>query len=527
MDGPSCTWDEDFGQLYPWNVPYKYLYIGGDDIEKSLLDIVIKNIDCDPLANLTQDLTGDKPLQVGDVIQQRTPGVLAPGIAFRPGPDANNNNGGKGTYYCKISYSTRDSAGLESTNNRVITININPVNKPPRIRSQTNTVTAVEKIPKQFLVDGYDPEGDAFDTVVVDCATPQRGQFEICMDSACTQSLRQTFTCDQIKASTGGIKLNKRTSKRDVSQLTPSTQGYLGVFTSFSLAQPTDGLNYQRLTIQFVQNGVVNTGTFDIFFNVIALNQAPMISVNNNTNTQISFTLVNGDIFLPQIVMSDEDIGNGNMDVTITVTPADGSTLALIDKSTNLPIKSTTIISQTANSMLLRGKLISVNAVLASFVFTPKQNDASYSFSITANDNGNSGQCPFGPDGKPIPFDIILYDATSTCPMTAQTTVAISYADPSQLKTIAIAGSGAAVLVLGLLGAALAVRAFNKHAESASYKPWDVFHESDAVLSNPLYEEAALGGASGIYEGKTNKDLLGSSSESPSYVGMDKQEIAM
>jgi len=238
----------------------------------------------------------------------------------------------------------------------------------------------------------------------------------------------------------------------------------------------------------------------------------------------ISFTLVNGEKWQPAVSVSDVDIGYGDADIQITFTPNDGSTLTFVDRSTNQAIQSTSIIATTANSVSMHGKLLTLNSILSGFIFTPKTSDATYTFTISANDNGYSGQCPYGPDGLPIPIDRVLYDATSICSMTDKTQVSVSYVDPTQLKTIAIAGSGAAVLVVGLIGAALAVRAFNKHAESAGYKPWDVFHESDAVLSNPLYEEAALGGASGIYEGKSNKDLLGSSSESPNYIGMDKQD---
>jgi hypothetical protein len=521
--GADCTWPEDFGQQYPWNTPYKYLYVGGDDIEKSNLDFIIKNIDCDPLANLTLDLTGDVPLKVGDVIQSRLPGVLQPGIAFRPGPDRNNVNGGQGSYYCKISYSARDVFGVQSNSVRVITVSITPVNDKPRIRTQTTLITSVEKIPKEFLIDAYDPEGDPFDIVVVGCSTLQHGQFEVCMDNACTQSLRQTFTCDDIENSASGIKLNKRTQKR---QLLPSPQGYIGIFTSFALGVPTDGLNYQSMTLTFPQptdNGTP-PGTGTINFNVIALNNAPVIDVNNNTNNMVTFTLVNGEKWQPAVSVSDIDIGNGDADIQVTFTPNDGSSLTFVDRSTNQVIQSTSIIATTANSVSFHGKLLTLNSLLSGFIFTPKTADSTYTFTITANDNGYSGQCPFGADGLPIPIDRVLYDATSICPMTAKTQVSVSYVDPTQLKTIAIAGSGAAVLVVGLIGAALAVRAFNKHAESAGYKPWDVFHESDAVLSNPLYEEAALGGASGIYEGKSNKDLLGSSSESPNYIGMDKQD---
>jgi len=188
-------------------------------------------------------------------------------------------------------------------------------------------------------------------------------------------------------------------------------------------------------------------------------------------------------------------------------------------------MQTTAITATTASSVHVKGKLLSVNNLLGGLVFSPKKKDTTYTFTFVANDNGNSGQCPFGADGKPLPYDTLLYDASNTCARTATTNVAVTYVNPSQLKTIALAGSGAAVLVLGIIGAALAFRAFNSKAESAGYKPWDVFHESDAVLSNPLYEEAALGGASGIYEAKSNKDLLGSSSESPQYVGMDKPSM--
>jgi hypothetical protein len=466
------------------------LYVGGDDIEKSMLNIVITSLQCDPQANLTFDLTGDVAIQVGDMIQQRPPGVLAPGIRFRPGPDRNNQNGGFGSYYCKIGYATIDSQGAQSTNNRVITISITPVNDPPRLAQQTNLVTAVELIPKEFLIDAYDPDNNLFDVVIQSCANADAGSFEVCMDKACTLNLRQDFTCSDVKNSNNGITLNKRISKRQATDvLTPSASGYLAIFTSGLLGRPSDGLNYQRLSIIFPTYNVTAfpPATFDIFFNVIALNQAPVISINNNTEAQQTLALINNEKFLPVIQASDVDIANGNMDFNIAFTPNDGSTIAFIDRSTNTPMSSTNIVSTTANSVHITGKLISVNNILSGFVFTPASKDNTYTFTLSADDNGNSGQCPTGADGKPIPYDSLTYDTSSTCALTTTSMIAVSYVDPTQIKTIALASSGAAVLVLGVIGAALAVRAFNKHAESSSYKPWDVFHESDAVLSNPLY----------------------------------------
>jgi len=307
--------------------------------------------------------------------------------------------------------------------------------------------------------------------------------------------------------------------------LVPGSQGYLAIFTSSALARPSDGLNYQRLTVAFItqqSSGSTPANTFDIFFNVIKLNQAPVITLNNDTSSQLAITLVDGSAFVPSLSVSDIDIALGNLDFDISFTPNDGSTISFVDRSTNQPMQTTAVTATSANSAHLSGKLLTVNTLLGGFVFTPKKMDLTYTFTLVANDNGFSGQCPFGPDGKPLPYDTLMYSATSTCPRVTTTQVAVSYVNPSQLKTIALASSGAAVLVLGIIGAAIAVRAFNSKAENAGYKPWDVFHESDAVLSNPLYEEAALGGASGIYEAKSNKDLLGSSSSSQEYIGMDK-----
>jgi len=315
-----------------------------------------------------------------------------------------------------------------------------------------------------------------------------------------------------------GLKLKPRTSKRQAA----SAQGYNAIFTSGILAAPTQGLNYQRLTLLFPSPKDIGTtpASFYINFNVIAINDAPIITVNNKTDAAQSVALTAGEKFLPLININDIDIANGDLSVDITVSPADGS---------SIKVKSDpSVLSAKASSLSIKGKMITVNDILSTFVFTPAKVDVTYTITLKANDNGNSGQCPRGSDGLSIPIERLLYDPRSTCDQIASTTLAVKFVEPNALRTVAIAASGSAVIIFGLIGAALAVRAFNKQAESASYKPWDVFHESDAVLANPLYEAGGVFGTSAIFEGgDKDKNLLdgSGSSSSPSYVGLDKPTL--
>jgi len=328
---------------------------------------------------------------------------------------------------------------------------------------------------------------------------------------------RQVFTCADVAkavaANGQGLKLEKRSvTKRQ----TPSDQGYSAIFTSGFLAAPTQGLNYQIYTLLFPPTnstpGTIPPGFFYINFNVIALNNAPVITFNNMTDSVQSIALSSGERFTPLVSVADVDISNGDLTVNISVTPDDGSFLKFSANSNT--------ISATKSFVSLKGKLVVINDILTSFAFTPAT-VGTYTITIVADDNGNNGQCPRGPDGTSIPVDRLLYDPRSTCDQIATTTVQVSFVDPTAIRTYAIAASGSAVFVIGLIGAALAVRAFNKQAESSSYKPWDVFHESDAVLENPLYEEGGVFGTSAIFEGQQEEKGILDSSSSPSYVDLN------
>jgi len=249
----------------------------------------------------------------------------------------------------------------------------------------------------------------------------------------------------------------------------------------------------------------------------------PTVTVNNVTANSQIISLNLGEPFLPQISVYDPDVALGNMLLTVSFTPNDGSVLSFIDRSTGQKLQNSDLQeTDTTSGTQITGKMISINSILSGFEFVSSRTvPTDYTFTITISDLGNTGQCPFDANGNPIPYNALTLDLSSSCALTNSTTLTVNYVNPDTIRDYAIAGSSAAFFAIGILAAALAVRAANGRAESASYKPWDVFHESDAVLSNPLYEEGTIGGASGIYEGKTKGPLDGSSSESPQYVGLD------
>jgi len=347
---------------------------------------------------------------------------------------------------------------------------------------------------------------------------------------------RQNFLCSDIAAQTAingiGLKLNTRIAAaanavypQGLPQVGPS--GYYAFFTSGKLASAAAGVGYQTLSVQFVPQSNPSSVTlfnFLISFNVIQLNQPPVITVDNSTAATQTISLNFGESYLPAMEVNDPDVALGNMQITISFSPQDGSTLSFIDKSTGQ--QKTNVGTNGPNGLVITGKEITVNSILSGFKFDSAAiSPQAYTFTITANDLGNTGQCPHDANGNPIPFDALTVNPSNSCPLTDQVTITLNYVSTTVVRDAAIGASGAAVFIAGIIGAALAVRAFNQKAESSSYKPWDVFHESDAVLSNPLYESDAVGGQSGIYEGKQKGLLDGSSSESPQYVGMDNNQV--
>jgi len=474
-------------------------------------------------------------LTVGTVIPQNPPGQLVPGFSFLPGPDRSNNDRQTNTNdYCEISYAARDQTGTVSLTTKTISISVTPVNLPPRIGQGSSAVVAVEQIPTEFVINGVDPEGNPFDTYITNCAvTGNDEQFSVCLDVACAPNNRQNFKCTDVQtavASNGvGLKLSPRISPATGTYPPGLTavgpNGYYVYFTSNKLPSGPAGVGYQTLSVQFVpqQGSSAPLFNFAITFNVIQLNQPPVISVNNVSSSTHSTSLNFGEQFLPALSVYDPDVANGDMTVTINFSPQDGSTITFVDKNTGLPITVGTTNSQTGE-IDMSGKMITLNSNLAGFKFTPASSTpTTYTIMMTVNDLGNTGQCPHDNSGNQIPLSSLTVSPGNTCPLTDQTSMTVTYVSTTVVRDAAIGASGAAVFVAGIIAAVLAARAFNQKAESSAYKPWDVFHESDAVLSNPLYEEGTVGGSSGIYEGKQKGLLDGSSSESPKYVGMDQQ----
>jgi len=501
-DGAKCSFLEDFGARYPWDATFVYLYVGGDDIEKDELDILITKIDCDPMARVETDLMGDKRLDTTSVIYRNTPGSLLPLIRFRPGPDRNNNNGGYGNYYCNVSYKVRDEEGAISYKENLISVNVSPVDDPPRLRDGLQLVTAIEQQPKTFFVDAISVESRSFRVVLKSCKNTQ-GTFEYCLDDACTT--KRPIDCSSIP--TGGlvfeplIKSKKRDAASDL-QAGVASYGYDIIFTSGNIYSLRQGLGYQGLQFAFDDN-VASGDEFSVNINVVSLNEAPAFIVNNVTTTDAVTTMdVNinkGSPFRPGLTATDKDIANGDATIEITFDPQDGSHFTI--DTTALGIRNVKKFDEKVG-ITFEGKLIQVNEALQTFAFYPKDDSLGKKYTVTfnVNDQGYTGQCgdpasaTLSWDGKP-------------CPLEAKLNVVVASVDSVLINSTAIAAGGLAAIGVTALVAIAAMRLFNKKAMDGAYAPWNSFESDASTLDNPLYEASGIEGNSPIYSSKSYMEM--------------------
>jgi hypothetical protein len=480
----NCQFQEDFGQRYPWDAEFEYIYMGGGDIEKDMIDFVITSLECDDAAVLENDLQGVK-IAVGSVIELNQPGELVPALRFRPGPDANDGNGGFNTHYCKFSYKVRDSQGAESAKVHTVTINVSPMDDPVRLATEDQLVVALEEEPKAFVIDAVDPENKQFDTVIQACKFENKGKFAACRDAACANV--EEIDCANIPA--GGIVL-AHSKKRQQS----SGYGFTFLFTSGKINSLTEGLGYQYLQVAFSEGGNVGD-SFLVNVNVVSLNEAPVLSMNDAPAKPVTSVQVEtGSVFSPSLIASDVDLNQGDMTVMIEFSPRDGASMML----------DSTVIDQNkvdlwdlSGSVQFSGKLAQVNKVFESFQFQGKDAIKSeYTITVTINDNGFTGQCGSRAD---IDTNSLKWDGT-LCPLEASHVIKVNYVDTAAINASIIAGAGAGVLGLTALAAVAAAKFFNKEAANGDYAPWDAFEGDEPSVSNPLYESATIGGSSSIYQ---------------------------
>eukprot|EP01128_Nolandella_sp_AFSM9_P008561 TRINITY_DN525_c0_g1_i1.p1 TRINITY_DN525_c0_g1~~TRINITY_DN525_c0_g1_i1.p1 ORF type:complete len:1939 (-),score=547.19 TRINITY_DN525_c0_g1_i1:164-5935(-) len=501
----NCQFEEDFGHAYPWDAEFEYIYMGGGDVEKDLLDFVIVELECDENAVLENDIRGTRVVVGTDsaVIQQNQPGSAVPALRFRPGPDANDNNGGFGTHYCKIGYKVRDVHGAMSEKTHTITINVSEVNDPVRLATEDQLVVALEETAKSFVIDAINPEGTAFTTIIKRCKSTTRGVFVACLDAACQQT--QTIDCANLPAE--GLTLSPK-AKRQV----PSGFGYTLTFTSGPITSLSEGLGYQYLEVAFADETNVVGDSFLVNINVVSLNEAPLLFVDPEedlalrepASDALSVSVPSGSAFSPLLVVADEDINQGDLTVTIDFSPRDGSVMVLDDSALS---QSKIDRFDLAGSVIFSGKIAEVNKALESFQFQGKETFGEYTLTIDVNDNGYTGQCGSAAevDANTLQWDGLL------CPLSDKTVITVTYSDQSLVNVAVIAGAGVGVLGITAIGAVAAAKFFNKQAASGDYAPWDAFEGDEPSVANPLYEAATVGGTSSIYQdGGANYVEMGS-----------------
>jgi hypothetical protein len=484
----SCTFDEDLGEKYPWDAGFEYISLGGGDIEQEELAFRLTEIDCDYKGGaLLQTELDPKNLQVGDILPVNEPGVLKPLIKFRPGPDRNNDDGGAfdGEYYCRIEYEVIDKSGAVSEKKHTVTININPVNDPPRLQGGDDTVTAIEKTPEKFTLKADDPESRGYKILIRGCKNT-KGTFAACSDDKdCAEAGRQVIDCSTITEDSP-VEL---TARKD------SASEYDVVFVSDALNSLSEGLNYNHLLVSFVDKNDGVTGSEDIFHvnvNVILINEPPMLKVDGKTEASLSFPISAGSHWSPELIASDDDIAEGFMTFTVELAQNDGSVIEFTTtKHRNY------FVSENDQLIKISAPMTIINEIISSFKFTPAEDFKPYEITMTVNDNGYTGQCR-PEEGAQAQW------SNDVCELTDVKVITVESVDQALIDGAIVAGAGVGVLGVAVLGAVAATRFFNKAGADPAYAPWEDFEGDGSAVSNPLYEAAGVEGSNALYQASSD-----------------------
>jgi hypothetical protein len=494
----SCNWKEDFGNEYPFNVAEKPIAVGGYDIERSDLDVIITQLDCHPQAKIAMTLDDNENILVGQVIKGIKSGKLTNILNFKPAPETDDSSMAPKPYYCRIGYVVRDEEGAISEQEGVVNIHIENVNKPPRMTKQSVTVTAYEQQQKLFSLDATDPDGDAFDAYVVSCGA-DKGTLQFCTTFDCS-TVEEVDCSTLVEAAPGATG-----TKIPVCTDAPEGIRYVGVFQSDKLIEAGEGQSYNNIKLQF-RDG--NSGfvprLFDVYFRVIKINHAPKIlhfvggqladgsSFTDQRNITIDWT--------GKFMVEDDDVGLGHLLANITLNNdfAVGSEFILSGAAQADSIKKY-IVKMDAETIRWNGPLtalnVLVNAISVKAPQVPLESHSKAQVVLVVDDQGYNGQCPDATDFSAEP-----------CPLQDTMTINIEWLVLKELNGITVAASASAAAFAGVAAVAAAVlfRKFNQKAED-SYEPWNIQEEDEGVISNPLYEQSGSQGVNPLFEGGNDK----------------------
>jgi hypothetical protein len=271
--------------------------------------------------------------------------------------------------------------------------------------------------------------------------------------------------------------------------------GYSLVFTSDAIESFADGNQYNTLTIELRDKSTqFAPHNFYINFRVIAVNTAPVITIDEETRDVHQVAQTVGKPWSGSIKAIDEDLANGYMVVTLTLEAEDAGNSAQIMVGQVAGLENFEFEKKTAKEVRFKATQDDVTAILAQIKVSAPGNEKKASkaiLTITANDQGNSGQCPNDNDISPKP-----------CPLEATTKVEISWGaiEDNSMVTIAASASAAGFAALAAIAAVAAFRKFNEKAEEG-YEPW-ADGTDEGTVDNPLYQQSGNSGTSAIYESK-------------------------
>jgi hypothetical protein len=500
----TCTFQEDFGEQFWWNAGFEYVYLGGNDVEGSILTYELTNIDCFPGTTLLIPLDNTRNAVVGDQILQNQPGSLNPTLRFRPARETSNTNRAAldgAAHYCTIGYHVIDDQGAVSSD-KTITIDVTPVNKQPRLDDTTQTVYALAQQKQQFFLNAIDPEGDAFTVSFSGCAKNQ-GVIELCKDSDCTST--HVLDCSVIYDATNPTTVALTDVQTGVTTSDGLTLPIQGFFTSGPVATSDEGNLYNTIYLSFADNNGVSTfpaTQAEVIFDVMVLNNPPVLTVMGQDVPSYSASVSAAETYTPTIQVSDPDfVGESFFVMTVDVTLDNSNTPSVTlnkDRLSSLAANYDTcqdglVVSET--QITITCGIDNVNELLFAIVLNAPeqlaQGQGLVTLKVHADDNGYSGQCPTATPGS----------STATCHLTADTTVSVTFTPIADNSLVTVASSSAAAGVAGAaaIAAVALFRKFNKKAED-NYQPWDDDTNSDETTVNPLYQESGSKGENPLFE---------------------------
>jgi hypothetical protein len=297
--------------------------------------------------------------------------------------------------------------------------------------------------------------------------------------------------------------------------------GYDIIFKSGPITSLRQGLGYQGLQFAF-DDGVSQGDEFNVNINVVSLNEPPAFLINNvsttDSSTEMDANINKGSPFRPSLAVTDKDISNGDITITVDISPQDGSKFdidvtslgaGLVGRASAAVGSSGNVLTYDAQKGIsFKGKIDQVNEALRTFTFYPKDDSLGKKYTVTfvVNDNGYTGQC--GDAASPT----LKWDGVP-CPLESKLIFSVTSVDKMLINGSAIAAGGLAAIGLTALVAIAAMRLLNKKAAEDGYAPWNNFDADGGVLDNPLYEKGGIEATSPIYD-SSNKQYVEMSSVS-------------